>query len=1856
MNYAGTFEFSHFGGDAPSGASVGVEAKNDAISHADGHTVIVPDAHLLFSGDYKRAGVDLVLSKDGHDYTVSDYFKGHSRAALSSPDGANLSGDLVNALTGEVQLAQLGGGATAAATVIGRVTKLTGSATAIRNGVSIQLNMGDNVQKGDVVQAGADSSLGLTFIDGTVFGLSANARMVLNEMVYDPNGSSNSSLLSLVQGTITFVAGETAKHGDMKVDTPVATMGIRGTAVLVEIGFEVPGQGGAPPVKFQVLVERGGRVGSYVLYSKTGSILGTVNQAGQVTSVLGNGDTTTGQAPPLTQLAQDIITYTFEQFLLNNPNPRSSGPSGSTPANPVPGSSNPDFPQFHQQDLVPGQPIAPIKFNFQGDTPGTPPIAVTLTVNTPPTIVVTPVVVTLPVNKTSFDIKDQVHGTDPDPDDVFVPYVAGTGHVISATGPSNTPSGLDLKTLVTIDPATGHVSYDPAAFKFLPAGKTAVYTIGFDSQSGPDTIHETLTFTVDGTNDAPVVAAALTAPVVQGDAAQDLNLLAGAIDPDAGETATLTITHLKYSVDGGTASATAPAGVSLSGTTLHVDPKNPAFAYLAQGETKTIVVSYDVTDANGATVAQAETVTITGTNDAPVVAAALTVTAAESDVAFTANLLAGASDVDTGETATLSVTNVKYAVDGGTASATAPMGISLTGATLSVDPKNAAFDHLAQGETTKIAVSYDVTDAHGATTTQTETITITGTNDAPAVTAALTATAAEGDVAFTANLLTGATDVDTGETATLSVTNVKYAVDGGMPSTAAPTGLSLAGATLSVDPKNAAFDHLAQGETTTIVVSYDVTDSHGATVTQTETVTVTGVNDAPVITGISIEVPPGGTVVLEESSFTIADPDNTRFTFTVSNVTGGTFQVLVDGEWVPPVETGGQNVGAFTIFDAESQAVTFTTADLAAGHVRFVSDGTTDSPTFSVQADDGGTSNHLSPVFDATIEPGENHDPVTSPVTLDSIAEDSCALIITEAELLANATDVDGQTLHVNGLHVSSGGGTLCNNGDGTWTYTPASNYSGQVSFAYDVNDGVTCVSSTATLDITPVNDAPVVSGVVTGTAIEDGSSSTLDALTHASDVDTNTVLTVVNIQATLPAGVTYNSESHSFTLDPSNAAYQSLVANHQTTVTVTYSVSDGTAMTPAWVSWTVTGSNDSATIVATSVGSDAGAVTEDDSLHHTASGQLTVTDPDGGENVFATPISLAGLYGTFTFNTVTGVWGYTLDDSKVQFLDPGVSTTDKLTVTSADGTAHHDIAVTITGTADGPLTNVWTGNAHDNNWNTPGNWSLGIVPTGDEIVDLNIPSPPPVTFNLSGLQTIAELHIGPGTELDLTGTGTLNITGSLVNDGDIELSPGATLEVNGVVQNGGTLLIDAPATQPGATLLIDGTVTLEGGGTVTLDGTADKITGGTADAKLVNADNTIDGYGTLGDGHLDIVNQCGGTIVADTAYKLVVDVRFADFVNYGLIESSAAGGLEIRGDLENHGTLDAKHGVLDIDGDLTGHGLAKIDGGTLEFGGCSDANVQFSGSSSDELILDRDSHFTGTVSGLSYGDAIDLQGISPWQLWMTQYSGVVQVHYGWGSNDYFTLTDPGALNHLELGSDHHGGTELVWNNDAPELDTSDAHLAKNSDGSFTISGVSVCDGDSSSSELYKLAIDGHDSTGLLSELDQSLENGFTFTPAPSSPAQATVGVTVTDGWGASDHVNFIFNTAVLSSHTQVTLTGTNENDVIFATSNTDTLTGGGGADQFVFGPHSGPADKDVIKDFQVGIDKIEFDHIRGVPALSGPFGDLQLFAWELSGGIQQKGNDTLIHLEGDTLLLTGVQMSSLHASDFIVHPYSNVA
>ena len=129
---------------------------------------------------------------------------------------------------------------------IGKVLTATGTARIEHaTAVIVQANLptsgagpakiGDLVYRGDVIQTGADGALAIVFADGTSFNVSSNARMEVNEFVYDPKGQSNSTLLSLTKGTFTFIAGHVAHTGSMKIDTPIGTMGIRGTAPRVEI-------------------------------------------------------------------------------------------------------------------------------------------------------------------------------------------------------------------------------------------------------------------------------------------------------------------------------------------------------------------------------------------------------------------------------------------------------------------------------------------------------------------------------------------------------------------------------------------------------------------------------------------------------------------------------------------------------------------------------------------------------------------------------------------------------------------------------------------------------------------------------------------------------------------------------------------------------------------------------------------------------------------------------------------------------------------------------------------------------------------------------------------------------------------------------------------------------------------------------------------------------------------------------------------------------------------------------------------------------------------------------------------------------------------------------------------------------------------------------------------------------------------------------------------------------------------------------------------------------------------------------------------------------------------------------------
>ncbi|MGT2504177.1 VCBS domain-containing protein [Bradyrhizobium guangxiense] len=165
---------------------------------------------------------------------------------------------------------------------------------------------------------------------------------------------------------------------------------------------------------------------------------------------------------------------------------------------------------------------------------------------------------------------------------------------------------------------------------------------------------------------------------------------------------------------------------------------------------------------------------------------------------------------------------------------------------------------------------------------------------------------------------------------------------------------------------------------------------------------------------------------------------------------------------------------------------------------------------------------------------------------------------------------------------------------------------------------------------------------------------------------------------------VTKATGAYTYTLNTSSTSVQALAEGQQATEQFTYTNADnhgGTGSSTLTV--TVTGSNDPATITVS--GSQDVSVTEAGTVagDPSASGQLAVHDVDNGEAHFAVPASLAGTYGNFTFNAATGAWTYALDPVKSDPLAAGQQVTDTLTVTSVDGTASHDIVVSITGTND---------------------------------------------------------------------------------------------------------------------------------------------------------------------------------------------------------------------------------------------------------------------------------------------------------------------------------------------------------------------------------------------------------------------------------------------------------------------------------------------------------------------------------------------------------------------------------------------
>jgi len=121
---------------------------------------------------------------------------------------------------------------------VGTVAQLQGTASVTRQGATQALNTGDAIASEDILETGPASKLLVTFTDGTALTLGPNADVVIDEFVYNPDGGRNNAALRVTAGAARFVAGALERVGGteaIKVSTPVATIGIRGTDFFVEM-------------------------------------------------------------------------------------------------------------------------------------------------------------------------------------------------------------------------------------------------------------------------------------------------------------------------------------------------------------------------------------------------------------------------------------------------------------------------------------------------------------------------------------------------------------------------------------------------------------------------------------------------------------------------------------------------------------------------------------------------------------------------------------------------------------------------------------------------------------------------------------------------------------------------------------------------------------------------------------------------------------------------------------------------------------------------------------------------------------------------------------------------------------------------------------------------------------------------------------------------------------------------------------------------------------------------------------------------------------------------------------------------------------------------------------------------------------------------------------------------------------------------------------------------------------------------------------------------------------------------------------------------------------------------------------
>jgi hypothetical protein len=178
----------------------------------------------------------------------------------------------------QVPAPAVGQPAPTSANPIGSVATLQGGASVTRSSATNALKVKDAIFKGDVLRTAVNGTLGITFDDATTFSLRPNSRIEVDDFVYQERGTKNIAAFDVVRGMIAFVAGAVAKTGDMKIVTPTATIGIRGTVGVIEVPT-AGATGAASQSTIKLYADADGRVGRIELSGRDGRPLGVLTRA-----------------------------------------------------------------------------------------------------------------------------------------------------------------------------------------------------------------------------------------------------------------------------------------------------------------------------------------------------------------------------------------------------------------------------------------------------------------------------------------------------------------------------------------------------------------------------------------------------------------------------------------------------------------------------------------------------------------------------------------------------------------------------------------------------------------------------------------------------------------------------------------------------------------------------------------------------------------------------------------------------------------------------------------------------------------------------------------------------------------------------------------------------------------------------------------------------------------------------------------------------------------------------------------------------------------------------------------------------------------------------------------------------------------------------------------------------------------------------------------------------------------------------------------------------------------------------------------------------------------------------------------